>query len=57
MLTVARAWASRLVEAGPADASLVVLADRFATRRLLTLDRRRFSVVRALDGAPFELPP
>ena len=42
---------------GPADASLVVLADRFATRRLLTLDRLHFSIVRALDGAPFELLP
>ena len=38
---------------GVADASLVVLADRYATRRLLTLDRRHFEVVRAVDGAPF----
>jgi predicted nucleic acid-binding protein len=42
---------------GVADASLVVLADRYATRRLLTLDRRHFDVVRAADGAPFELLP
>ena len=42
---------------GVADASLVVLADRYATRRLLTLDRRHFEVVRAADGAPFELLP
>ena len=42
---------------GVADASLVVLADRYATRRLLTLDRRHFEAVRAADGAPFELLP
>lgn len=42
---------------GVADASLVVLADRYATRTLLTLDRRHFSVVRSLGGAPFELLP
>jgi hypothetical protein len=34
-----------------------VLADRYATRRLLTLDRRHFDVVRAADGAPFEILP
>lgn len=42
---------------GVADASLVVLADRYATRRLLTLDRRHFEVMRAADGEPFELLP
>ena len=42
---------------GVADASIVVLADRYATRRVLTLDRRRFEVLRAADGAPFELLP
>lgn len=42
---------------GVVDASLVVLADRYATRTLLTLDRRLFSVVRSLGGAPFELLP
>jgi predicted nucleic acid-binding protein len=42
---------------GVADASIVVLADRYATRRVLTLDRRHFEVVRAADGAPFELLP
>jgi len=40
---------------GVTDASLVVLADRFGTTRLLTLDRRHFGVVRALDGSPFQL--
>ena len=42
---------------GVADASLVVLADRYATSRLLTLDRRRFDAVRTLGGAPFTLLP
>jgi predicted nucleic acid-binding protein len=42
---------------GVADASIVVLADRYATRRLLTLDRRHFEVVRTADGAAFELIP
>lgn len=42
---------------GVADASLVVLADRYATRRVLTLDRRHFEAVRAADGAAFELLP
>jgi uncharacterized protein len=42
---------------GVTDASLVVLADRYATRRLLTLDRRHFEVVRAADGGAFELLP
>jgi hypothetical protein len=42
---------------GLADASLVVLAARQATRRLLTLDERHFRAVRALDGEPFELLP
>ena len=42
---------------GVADASLVVLADRYATSRLLTLDRRRFDAVRTLGGTPFSLLP
>jgi uncharacterized protein len=42
---------------GLADASLVVLADRYATTRLLTLDRRHFGSIRALGGAAFTLLP
>lgn len=42
---------------GVADASLVVLADRYATARVLTLDRRNFEAVRTLGGAPFTLLP
>ena len=44
-------------EIGLADASLVVLAERFATRTLLTLDRRHFEVVRPFNGGRFRLLP
>ncbi len=40
-----------------ADASLVVLAHRYRTDRLLTLDRRHFGVVRTIAGRPFTLLP
>jgi predicted nucleic acid-binding protein len=40
-----------------ADASLVVLASRYRTRSLLTLDRRHFTVVRPVDGGRFRLLP
>jgi hypothetical protein len=42
---------------GLTDASLVVLAQRFATRRILTLDRRQFEVVRPVDGGRFTILP
>jgi uncharacterized protein len=42
---------------GLTDASLVVLADRYATSRLLTLDRRHFGPVRTLAGAAFAVEP
>lgn len=42
---------------GLADASLVVLADRYGTDRILTLDERRFRALRTLDGRPFTLLP
>jgi len=45
------------LQLGVADASLVLLADRYATSRLLTLDRRHFDVVRTLGGATFTLLP
>ena len=44
-------------EIGLADASLVVLADRWGTRELLTLDHRHFDVVRPLPGGRFRLLP
>jgi len=42
---------------GLADASIVVLAERFRTRRVLTLDRRHFGALRPLAGGAFELLP
>lgn len=44
-------------EIGLANASLVVLADRYATKDLLTLDHRHFDVVRPIDGGRFRLLP
>jgi predicted nucleic acid-binding protein len=42
---------------GLTDASLVVLADRYRTERILTLDERHFRALRSLRGRPFELLP
>ncbi|MGH9381630.1 MAG: PIN domain-containing protein [Thermoanaerobaculia bacterium] len=42
---------------GLADASLVVLADRYECRELLTLDERHFRVLRTDSGRPFRLLP
>jgi len=42
---------------GVTGASIVVLAQRFATRKVLTLDRRHFSVLRPLQGGRFTLLP
>jgi predicted nucleic acid-binding protein len=58
-LTAARQVVERYrdQEIGLADASLVVLAARHRTNRLLTLDRRHFGVVRTSAGKPFVLVP
>jgi predicted nucleic acid-binding protein len=42
---------------GLADASIVVLAQRHRTDRILTLDRRHFSVLRQGNGQPFTILP
>jgi hypothetical protein len=42
---------------GVTDASLVVLAERYGTKTILTLDRRHFQVVRPLSGGRFDLLP
>lgn len=42
---------------GVTDASLVVLAHRYGTKRVLTLDQRHFSVVRPLAGGRFVVLP
>lgn len=42
---------------GLADASIVVLAARYGTDRVLTLDERHFRALQTLDGRPFTLLP
>jgi len=42
---------------GLADASVVVLAARFKTRRILTFDQRHFRAVEPLQGGAFALLP
>ena len=54
-LQVARRY--RDLEIGLADASLVVLALRFRTRRLLSFDERAFRNVAPLQGGSFVLLP
>lgn len=42
---------------GAADASIVVLADRYHTRTIATLDRRHFDVLRPIGGGRFSIRP
>ena len=58
-LATARAVIRRYAdqEIGLADASIVVLADRYRTRRIATLDRRHFDVLRPLNGGRFRIVP
>lgn len=44
-------------EIGLADASIVVLAHRYRTDRVLTLDTRHFRVLRTIRGGPFTILP
>ena len=44
-------------ELGVTDISLVVLAERYRTDRILTFNRRHFSILRTTDGKPFSLLP
>jgi predicted nucleic acid-binding protein len=45
------------LDIGLTDASLVVLAGRSGTERILTLDQRHFRALRAPNGRPFALFP
>lgn len=45
------------LDVGLADLSVVVLARRFGTRRILTFDERHFRALRPLDGGTFTLLP
>lgn len=47
----------RDLQLGLADASIVVLAGRFKTRRILTLDERHFRSLLGPGGQPFQLLP
>jgi predicted nucleic acid-binding protein len=42
---------------GVADASNVILADRYRTRTIVTLDRRNFAVLRPVGGGRFSVVP
>ncbi len=42
---------------GVTDASIVVLADRYRTHTVLTLDHRHFDVLRPLNGGHFDVVP
>ncbi len=42
---------------GLTDASIVILAKRFGTKTVATLDRRHFEVLRPLDGGRFTIVP
>jgi len=42
---------------GTTDASVVALAERMDTTRIVTLDRRHFGVLKNRRGQPFELYP
>jgi predicted nucleic acid-binding protein len=44
-------------EIGVADASIVVLAERYGTRTIATLDHRLFNVLRSASGNPFDVLP
>ena len=58
-LGAARALIERYAdqEIGVADASIVILAGRYGTRQVATLDRRHFDVLRPLDGGRFRIVP
>ena len=42
---------------GVADASNVILAERYQTRTIVTLDHRHFDVLRPLNGGRFRILP
>jgi uncharacterized protein len=42
---------------GVADASNVILADRYRTRTIVTLDHRHFDVLRPISGGRFRIVP
>jgi predicted nucleic acid-binding protein len=55
LLPVIRRYAEQAI--GVADASNVLLADRYRTTTIATLDRRHFGVVLPLSGGYFSIVP
>jgi uncharacterized protein len=47
----------RDLRVGLADASLIVLAERYSTRRVLTFDERAFRAIAPLQGGSFVILP
>lgn len=45
------------LDLGVCDASVVAVAERLGTTRILTVDHRDFRAVRSADGRPFRLLP
>ena len=45
------------LEIGLADASIVIIAERYRTHDVLTLDERHFRTLTGSDGRPFRLLP
>ena len=58
-LAQARAVVDRYADQaiGLADASIVILAARYQTRTVVTLDRRPFGVLRPIEGGSFTIRP
>ena len=53
--TVIERYADQTI--GVADASNVILAERYRTRTIVTLDHRHFDVLRPLNGGRFRILP
>ena len=45
------------LDLGLSDASVVAVAERYGTNRILTVDQRDFRVIRSAHGKPFRLLP
>ena len=45
------------LDLGLSDASVVAIAERYGTDRILTVDRKDFRVIRSVRGKPFRLLP
>jgi len=47
----------RTLDIGLADAAVIATAERLGIRKILTVDKRHFRVIRGADGKPFTLLP